>query len=66
MSKLKEFLKEYEDARWMKNNSEQRFLFETYDERLQFLMRLNVVDFKAEYYCYQDNSGFKVEVFLED
>lgn len=63
-TKLKELLKEYEDARWLKNSLEQRFIFNTDAERFNFILRLNELP-DTEYYLYQDKSGYKVEVFLE-
>lgn len=59
--KLKELLKEYEDVRWQQPD-EQRFLFNSDTERFQFLLRLN--ELNAEYYLYEDKSGYAVEVFL--
>ena len=64
MNMLKELLKEYEDCRWYKHEGEQRFVFNTDKERFQFILRLN--ELNAEYFLYQDKSGYKVDVFMDE
>lgn len=68
MTKLQLLLREYENVRWMKTPTEQRFLFETEQARFSFILKLNEVN--AEYYLYDGNkwkgevSSYKIDVFV--